>query len=332
VSIVLPCYNVRDYISECLDSIINQTYRELQVIAVNDGSTDDTLTILQSYSDPRLLIVDQLNQGLGGARNSGYVHAKGRFVTFVDSDDYLARDAVANLVRAAEKTAAEITIGARVKFNAKRSAVSPERLFSKPLRGVRPIDHPSIYGLIAVHGKLFRTDFLEKYHISFQEIRAQEDASFTYVAYSRAERVTVVTEPTYFYRKRDPGQPSITQARLKRRNLLGRMAQMETTLALYLDGDGQRTTVHTTSYRLEFGSRLMRHITKIPYSDDSKEVAEAIDVIYDFTIAYEMEIRKYCSNIVVQVYEAIWKKDLSDIARAVNSYFEARRPATASSK
>jgi len=324
VSIVLPCYNVSDYIKECLESLLQQTYKNIQIIAVNDGSTDDTLEILKSYNDPRLLIIDQANKGLGAARNAGYVHVQGQFVTFVDSDDYLSRDAISNLLIAANKTLADITIGARVKFNSERSVINPERLFAKPLSGVNPMENPRIYGLIAVHGKLFRSSFLQKYHISFQELRAQEDSSFSYIAYARAERVTVITQPTYYYRKRDPGQPSITQARLRRRNLLGRMAQIETTLSLYLDGSGQRTTVHKTSYRLEFGSRLMRHITKLPYGRDKRETSEAIEILYTFTAMYRSEIEAHCTEPVKKVYRAIWTKKLSSIRAALKEFRTSR--------
>ena len=91
ISVIVPIYNVEKYLEKCLGSIINQTYKNLEIICVNDGSTDNSLEILKKYSnqDSRIIIIDKKNGGLSSARNEGLKIATGEFIGFVDSDDYI---------------------------------------------------------------------------------------------------------------------------------------------------------------------------------------------------------------------------------------------------
>lgn len=91
ISVIIPCYNAEKYLEKCLDSVINQTYKNLEIICVNDGSTDNTLQILENYAqkDDRIVIVNQNNAGLSGARNSGMKKVTGEYIIFVDSDDWI---------------------------------------------------------------------------------------------------------------------------------------------------------------------------------------------------------------------------------------------------
>lgn len=99
VSVIMPVYNVENYLRECLDSITNQTLNDLEIICVNDGSTDNSPEILKEYGekDKRITIITQSNQGLGAARNNGLKHAAGEYIYFIDSDDYLNHDALQKL-------------------------------------------------------------------------------------------------------------------------------------------------------------------------------------------------------------------------------------------
>ena len=113
VSVIVPVYNVEMYIEECLDSIIKQTYQELQIIIVDDGSTDMSNQKLKPYlSDSRVQFIEQANKGLSGARNTGLKAAKGKYVLFVDSDDYLEVNAIKELVYLMEKDKADL-----IRFN-----------------------------------------------------------------------------------------------------------------------------------------------------------------------------------------------------------------------
>ena len=105
ISIIIPVYNVSEYLDKCLTSVIGQTYSDLEIVCVNDGSTDSSLDILKKYSrlEKRIIIVDQENVGLSGARNSGLAKSSGDFVMFLDSDDWLAQNACEVVIGIAEK-------------------------------------------------------------------------------------------------------------------------------------------------------------------------------------------------------------------------------------
>lgn len=112
VSIIVPCYNVDSYVDRCLDSLVNQSYANIEIIAVDDGSTDDTSHIIDTMSinESRIITIHKKNRGLSSARNTGLNECKGKYVLFVDGDDYLDVDAVEKLVQAAEKNEAPIVM------------------------------------------------------------------------------------------------------------------------------------------------------------------------------------------------------------------------------
>src|SRR3989339_194775 len=95
ISVIIPCYNVENYIEQCLESIINQSYKDIQIICVDDGSADNTPDILSKYSakDVRIQIITQHNHGISAARNTGLQIASGDYIAFVDGDDWLETDA-----------------------------------------------------------------------------------------------------------------------------------------------------------------------------------------------------------------------------------------------
>ena len=116
VSIIIPAYNIEQYIEECLESIINQTYKNIQIIIINDGSTDKTLDICSSIKDNRIEIINQKNGGISVARNEGLKKANGEYFLFVDGDDILDTKAVEILVEMIEKSKADLAICGHEKF------------------------------------------------------------------------------------------------------------------------------------------------------------------------------------------------------------------------
>ena len=101
ISVVVPVYNVEKYLKECIDSIINQTLEDIEIICVNDGSTDSSLEILNNFAeqDNRIKVITQSNQGLSAARNTGIKYANGEYISFIDSDDYIDTSLYETLVK-----------------------------------------------------------------------------------------------------------------------------------------------------------------------------------------------------------------------------------------
>ena len=110
ISVIIPVYNVEKYLRRCLDSVINQTFRDLEIICVNDGSTADSLHIFEEYKkqDDRIILLNQENMGQGNARNIGLKIARGEYIGFVDADDWIDLNFFEKLYEAAKKYDADV--------------------------------------------------------------------------------------------------------------------------------------------------------------------------------------------------------------------------------
>ena len=214
ISIVLPVYNVANYLRKCLDSLVNQTFKDFEVICVNDGSTDLSLGILEGYSltDSRFKIITQENQGLSGARNTGIQHVQGDYILFVDSDDWLEETALEQLYEHVEGFNSDITMFKFKYYNENSSEFS-----EGPFTNLEVID-PSFYtgnfyymdvlDIIfkishAPFNKLYRTSFLKDLDAQFMHGSYYEDLEFFYKVFLKAKKVSVLPEYLYFYRIRD---------------------------------------------------------------------------------------------------------------------------------
>ena len=113
ISVIIPMYNAEKYVEKCLKSIINQTYRDLQIIIVNDGSKDNSQAICEEIAktDKRMILINTENKGAGSARNTGIENAQGEYISFIDSDDYVCPDYYERLLHMIENTGADIAVG-----------------------------------------------------------------------------------------------------------------------------------------------------------------------------------------------------------------------------
>ena len=111
ISVIVPVYNVQNYLRQCLDSIIGQSFSNFEMICINDGSTDDSPQILEQYAalDSRIRIISQPNRGLSAARNAGLAQATAEYIFFIDSDDYIEPDTLEKLFDTARRTGADLT-------------------------------------------------------------------------------------------------------------------------------------------------------------------------------------------------------------------------------
>ena len=119
ITVIVPVYNVENYLNKCLDSLINQTYKNLEIIVINDGSTDNSGTICQEYAqkDNRIVYIEKENGGLSDARNAGLDRMTGSYVTFVDSDDWIEQDYVEVLYNKLTEHQADVSVGNYYSYN-----------------------------------------------------------------------------------------------------------------------------------------------------------------------------------------------------------------------
>lgn len=207
VSILIPVYNVEEYLEKCLNSLINQTLKEIEIICVNDGSTDNSLSILEKYKqlDERIIIVDKPNGGLPSARNAGLDVARGEYVGFVDSDDYVETNMFEKLYKTAEKNKSELIIcGAKIfPENPKADAWLYECL-SPIAQHYKEFDPKVLFDCPYTTPFLWRTlikrDLIERYHLRLDEsILIGEDKAFQAKVYPKAKGITIIPDKLYNY-------------------------------------------------------------------------------------------------------------------------------------
>lgn len=208
LSVVIPVYNVEKYLSECLDSIINQTLKELEIICVDDGSTDKCPEILQEYArkDSRITVITQPNKGVSTARNVGMQQAKGKYTTFIDPDDYIALNAFELLFNRAEAKNCDILLFANYCFTASacRDGGGLLELYNLINDNTTTFEeYPDELLRIpgATHGKFYRTDFLKRHNLRWNaQIQLGEDKVFFINTLVYAKSIAILLEHLYYYR------------------------------------------------------------------------------------------------------------------------------------
>jgi CDP-glycerol glycerophosphotransferase len=243
ISVVVPIYNVEPYLGQCLDSIAGQTFRDLEVVMVEDGSSDDSPAIAERFAarDERFRLITQPNGGLGKARNTGIAAATGEFLAFVDSDDYLAPNAYELLIGALDETGSDFATGnvLRLQSVGARQVGFLAEAFSKTRLATHVSEYRPLIADRTAWNKLFRRSFWDKHGRNFPEGVLNEDIPVILPAHFAASSVDVISDPIYYWRIRDGEQLSITQRRLERRALLDRMAALEKVID-WLDQNGKR--------------------------------------------------------------------------------------------
>lgn len=208
VSVVIPVYNVAPWVRECLDSVTGQTYTNLEIIVIDDGSTDEGGRICDEYSrDSRVRVIHQKNGGLGHARNVGMDLATGKYIVFLDSDDYWRDDTVEELCRMAEKDRTQvIAFSANVWFDGVESVKHPDYSYTVQTgivqTGVDSLRTKNREYYSQACLRFYLLSYLREQQFRFDEGVIHEDESFSFLAYLCAERVECVGKRYYTRRYR----------------------------------------------------------------------------------------------------------------------------------
>ena len=215
VSLIVPVYNVEAYLRQCLDSIIRQTYTNIEVILVNDGSTDRSPEIARLYveKDHRFRLIEQANGGLSRARNAGVVAASGEYLAFIDSDDTIDADYLRCAVSVLNKTRSDFSVSAYSRFNSAR-----EWKAARWIQGAHTVerlrvsvdDFPDIMVNAMACSKVIRRSFWDQHAMEFRPGILYEDQIFSARLYAKSTRFDVLTQPFYQWRARED-KSSITQ-------------------------------------------------------------------------------------------------------------------------
>lgn len=221
VSIILPVYNVESYLAMCLDSLTSQSFEDIEIICVNDGSTDKSLDILEHYSkfDSRITIINKENGGLSSARNVGMKSASGKYILFVDSDDWISTNAVEHLYKNAQTNNSDLVVfdfccdDFRTNHKVVMTIVDYRGKYENNPFNIDTMDTFSYkYIPVSAWSKFYRTDLI-KGKVEFYEDMVFEDVPFWAYIYSHAQRITYLAEPLYYYRKNRVGSIMVNNGR-----------------------------------------------------------------------------------------------------------------------
>lgn len=210
LSVIVPVYNVEDYIEECIESIVKQSIDSMEIIVVDDGSTDNSISIVEKFDDNRIKIIRKENGGLSSARNAGIREARGKYIYFIDSDDYLAYEtALEDMYNIGVEDDADIVVGNAIKYYSEEMQYIFRRdkeLFVRTCMDSSDflIKFRKSYSMhVAVWLNMYKKDILDKFKISFKEGFYHEDEDFTPRIFLKAKNISIYPVNFYIYRVRD---------------------------------------------------------------------------------------------------------------------------------
>ena len=216
VSVIIPVYNTENYLSRCLDSVLNQSLENIEIICINDGSTDSSLEILKNYQkkDNRIKIINKNNEGQGIARNIGINEAIGDYIAFVDSDDFIKEDMLEKLYNSCINNNLDMVMCKVASFNELTNEINDSLWyyslgvfndFEKTVFSHKDTINFTCEISVTPYNKLYKSSLIKKFDIKFAENLIFEDEVFFYDVYLKARRVSIVDETLYYYRMNREG-------------------------------------------------------------------------------------------------------------------------------
>ncbi len=212
ISVIVPVYNVEKYLKQCLESIINQTFKDIEIICVNDGSLDKSRKILEEYKnkDSRIRIIDKKNGGLSSARNAGLRFSTGEYISFIDSDDWIDETMFEKLYNNITKMNTDISICAVHRFDEKKSQIDDSNpyftleyfneTFDNKVFSYKDTTHFLMDVCVMAWNKLYRKSFLDELGVEFPEGLIFEDGPFFFSIFFKTNRVSIIRDFLYYYR------------------------------------------------------------------------------------------------------------------------------------
>ncbi len=183
VSIIVPVYNAENSINRCIDSILNQSYENIELLLINDGSKDKSLQVINQYNDKRIIIIDKKNEGVAKTRNLGIKKATGKYIMFIDNDDFIDEDYVKTYVDDISTKDCDLVIGGYRRVN-----TSGKVLFYK-----KPENYEwTKYIIMAPWAKIFNREFLLKHKVQFLDYCIGEDVYFMLSLFSYDPKIDVI--------------------------------------------------------------------------------------------------------------------------------------------
>lgn len=212
ISIIVAVYNLENYVSKCLESLINQTFNDIEIICVNDGSTDGSLAVLKEYAkkDERIIILNQPNKGVAVARNEGMAVAKGEYIQFVDGDDWINFNLCEKVYNLAKKHDSDVVMFDAAFYDNKKNCVIGGNFFDIK-KWKNHVDENTIhtfkdcksifYGNLSAANKVYKKSFIDRIGCYFPSGMRFEDHLFHIHTIFCADKINILCEKHYYYRQ-----------------------------------------------------------------------------------------------------------------------------------
>lgn len=199
VSVIVPVYNVEKYIEKCLDSLVNQTLEEIEIIIVNDGTKDNSMKIVKDFKEKypqKIVYLEKENGGLSDARNYGIPYAKGEYIAFLDSDDYIEKDTYEKMYELAKKESSDMVECDFYWEYPNKTKIDTGEVYHNKKEMAEKVR-------VVAWNKLIKREILEKAKIEFPKGYRYEDVEFTYKLIPYLEKVSFLKEPCIHYIQRE---------------------------------------------------------------------------------------------------------------------------------
>ncbi len=312
VSIIVPVYNSETYLNECLDSIIHQTITNIEIICINDGSTDNSLRILQEYAskDDRVIIIDKDNGGQGLARNQAIEIATGEYIGFVDSDDWIDENMFLELYESAKKFSSDVSICEFELFDSKTDKITQPQWTKIPYD--TRFDNRSFHWSEATEilfkiqsgpcNKIYESDFLKQINAKFSEGLIYEDIFFVYKCLIYSKIVNYIRKPLYTIRYSRAGSTSSDISK-KQFDIFIVLEQLQKSI----EQSGNFELLKKVFYKYKFNQYFFHFI----------------EVSKEFKKEFWEKIKTELKTIEKETYNTIFNQSLrSKIAlKTINNYF-----------
>lgn len=281
ISVVMPVYNVAEYLPAAAHSVLAQRHVNLELILVDDGSTDGSEAFCDQIAgnDPRVRVVHQPNAGLGAARNTGVAASRGTYLAFADSDDWVLPNAYAALLTALLRTDSDFVSGNVLRRHGwrLRQAWNQQHSHRTDFFGTTLLNHPDLLYDSVAWNKLFRADFWRDRVGEFPVGKLYEDMLPITRAYLAAHAVDVLARPVYVWRMREDGA-SITQRLLEPQNIADRM-EMADAIAAVLSNDEGADTLSPRLVRKILETDLWAHVRELTVDSDPAAVDQLAQMV-----------------------------------------------------
>lgn len=271
VSIIIPVYNVEKYVYKCINSLINQTYKKIEIIVINDGTQDNSIDEIKKLEDNRIRIINQINKGVSSARNNGLKHAKGKYIMFVDADDYVTKDYVEYLYNLISINKADFAFTTNLFQSKYDNQISQDK--------IEIVDNITATGIllspdvvVGCYNKIYSKKLIDKNKLEFLEnLFYGEGLSFIIRMCNISKKIVIGKRKILYYRKNNIDSATTKYNNKKYHNGIKSLELLAKTINLKNEYINSMYQLHLATFYLGAISKMIENNKKKEYIQDYKK-------------------------------------------------------------